>query len=84
MQAIVSAIRRELEKAVTSHPRVNDPIDLNAMHLGLKQVLIGVEIHLQDEMPTDAVEVVITEFEAAVRVIAAQADYLTIEAKLPA
>ncbi len=82
-ESVHPRIRRMLLNAIESHPSVHDVIDLQTMHLGPEEVLIGIEVHLQDDMTTDAVEQVVQEVEASVREIIPHADHLFVEAKPP-
>lgn len=82
-ESVHPAVRRQMVTAIESHPNVQDLIDLQTMHLGPEQVLVGIEVHLSDNMSTDAVEQVVQEIEAAVREIIPQADHLFVEAKPP-
>lgn len=83
-ESVSPAVRREIIAAITAHPQVNDLIDLQTMHLGPEQVLVGIEVHLKDDMTTDAVEQVVDEIERAVREIIPMADHMFVEAKPPA
>ncbi len=76
-------VRRQIVSAVQSHPDVHDLIDLQTMHLGPEDVLVGIEVHLRDNMSTDKVERVVQEVEASVREIIPQADHMFVEAKPP-
>ena len=69
--------------AIEAHPQVRDLIDLQTMHLGPEQVLVGIEVHLSDNMSTDRIEQVVQEIEESVREIIPQADHLFVEAKPP-
>ncbi len=82
-ESVHLAIRDQLVAAIEGHPHVHDLIDLQTMHLGPEQVLIGIEVHLRDDMSTDAVERVVAEIEESVREIVPQADHLFVEAKPP-
>ena len=80
-EAVHPAIRRRLIAVVEAHPSVQSLVDLQTMHLGPDEVLVGIEVHLQDELDTDALEQVVSEIESAVREIIPQADHLFVEAK---
>ncbi len=82
-ESVHPAVRRRLVAAVERHPQVHDLIDMQTMHLGPEEVLVGIEVHLRDDMTTDAVEQVVNEIEASVREIIPQADHLFVEAKPP-
>jgi cation diffusion facilitator family transporter len=82
-EAVHPAIRRRLISAVEGHASVQSLVDLQTMHLGPDEVLVGIEVHLLDELNTDALEQVVNEIETAVREIIPQADHLFVEAKQP-
>lgn len=82
-EAVHPAVRNRVISAIEAHPNVQDMIDLQTMHLGPEQVLVGIEVHLSDNMSTDAVEQVVQEIEVSVREIIPQADHLFVEAKPP-
>lgn len=74
---------RQVVAAVNAHRHVQEVIDLQTMHLGPEQVLVGIEVHLRDSLNTDELEEVINEIELAVRAILPQADHLFVEARAP-
>ena len=82
-EAVSPIVRREIIAAITSNPQVHDLINLQTMHLGPEQVLVGIEVHLRDNMTTDSVEQVVNEIEASVREVLPLADHLFVEAKQP-
>jgi cation diffusion facilitator family transporter len=82
-ESVHPATRTGILRAVRRHPKVREIVDLQTMHLGPDQVLVGIEVHLADELSTDEVETVVKEIEASIEQYMPAAKHIFVEITPP-
>ena len=75
--------RDEIRRVTAEHPAVREVLDLKTMVVGPDKILVNLEVHLQDDMDTDAIEVVMDEIKHSLRSHLPQIVHIQIELETP-
>ncbi len=73
--------RKRLLEEIAAVDGVVEVLDLRTMHLGPESVLVACEIDFENELETEAIEVVVDDVEAVVRTIVPEANRIYVEAE---
>ena len=66
-EAVTPQTRRAILSAVRKQEEVQEVVQLQTMHMGPEDILIGLEINLLDELSTDEIERVVDRIEEAIQ-----------------
>lgn len=73
-ESITSREYKRIVKSINEIPEVNRLISMRTMHLGLEDILIGIQVNLIDNLDTDKIEVVTDTVEQKIMEIVPKAN----------
>lgn len=76
-------IERKIKKAALSVREVHDVLDLRTMQVGADKLLVNMEVHMQDKLTTDELEVLIDKIKKRVRAKVPSIQHIQVELETP-
>lgn len=76
-------IQDEIRQITTLHPAVEQVLDLKTMVVGPDKLLVNIEVHIKDDLDTDAIERVMDEIKLSLRHKLPQIVHIQIELETP-
>ena len=76
-------VQDRIRQITTSHPAVEQVLDLKTMVVGPEKLLVNIEVHIRDNLDTDAIERVMDEIKLSLRHKLPQIVHIQVELETP-
>ena len=76
-------VEEHIKKAALTIPQVKQILDLRTMQIGSEKLLVNMEVHMEDELTTDQLELLIDKIKAQVQTKVPSIQFVQVELETP-